>query len=100
MKRFLFVLALLALLVSIQLHAVHGRALPSSEGREGEGEGKGGAGDKPAAELKPIPSTTSLSAELEMDVSVAGEDDTTMWQVSMTTSATTILADVDTWTGD
>ncbi|KAK8988849.1 hypothetical protein V6N11_030223 [Hibiscus sabdariffa] len=46
MKRFLFVLALLALLVSIQLHAVHGRALPSSEGREGEGEGKGGAGDK------------------------------------------------------
>ncbi|KAL4278441.1 hypothetical protein GQ457_03G039920 [Hibiscus cannabinus] len=41
MKRFLFALALLALLVSIQLHAVHGRALPSSEGRE-----EGGAGDK------------------------------------------------------
>ncbi|KAK8678578.1 hypothetical protein V6N13_144075 [Hibiscus sabdariffa] len=54
MKRFLFVLALLALLVSIQLHAAHGRALPSTEsegnvvvpGREGEGEGEGGADDK------------------------------------------------------
>ncbi|KAL4334282.1 hypothetical protein GQ457_07G025090 [Hibiscus cannabinus] len=40
MKRFLFVLSLLALLVSIQLHAVHGRALEGNAvvpGRTGEG---------------------------------------------------------------
>ncbi|KAK8642584.1 hypothetical protein V6N13_011923 [Hibiscus sabdariffa] len=50
MKRILFVLALLALLVSIQLHAVHGRALPSTK-TEGNAvvprrTGEGGADDE------------------------------------------------------
>ncbi|GMI82671.1 hypothetical protein like AT5G43064 [Hibiscus trionum] len=52
MKRILFVLGVLALLVSIQLYAVHGRALRSTKTEENvavpgrEGEGEGGADDK------------------------------------------------------